>query len=220
LSAHREERIDIAHGDLREGALREAEPLSKLSRKPGVLTDDLTGQASVVTHAGGKSLDQEGKRSSGGLWLSKSTQESQPVSGSPNETQTGSLSILSMLSVGLRLYPSFGRRADGLRIDCAMRWEFKSVSNDSQFLRQVLKRCRRKTDGRAMGEVALTFFNQGGFLMAREHPWIREELLKHSWISSASVSSEIQPIPEKVMWRSFFAYPVVMRLCDTSTTYF
>jgi hypothetical protein len=38
-----QKRIDIAYAHVREGALLHAEPLAKLSDKPGVLADGLAG---------------------------------------------------------------------------------------------------------------------------------------------------------------------------------
>ncbi len=68
------------------------------------------------------------------------------------------------------------------------------------------------------GEIALAFLCQGSCSMTRKHAGIREELVKHSWISSSRVSSEIQSITESVMWRSVFANLDTMRLRDTSAT--
>jgi hypothetical protein len=92
-----------------------------------------------------------------------------------------------MLPVALRLHPPVSRDGDRCRIDRPISGEFKSMGDNAQGLCQVLERNRRETDGGTRGQVALTFFNQGGFSMTSEHPAIRKELLKHSWISSARV---------------------------------
>jgi hypothetical protein len=114
-----------------------------------------------------------------------------------------------MRPVGLGWHPAISGPADRGSIEPTIGWEDKLVGDDAQFLGQVLQRRRRKTVGHTSGEIALTFFDQGGVPMAREHTKIREELLKHSWISSVRVLSEIQPIIENVMWRSALACSVV-----------
>ena len=92
-----------------------------------------------------------------------------------------------MLPVELRLHPPFSRHGDRRRIERAVGGECKSMGDDAQGLCQVPECSRRKTDGGTRGQVALAFFNQGGFSMTSEHTAIREELLKHSWISSPRV---------------------------------
>jgi hypothetical protein len=123
-----------------------------------------------------------------------------------------------MRPVGLGWHPAISGPADRGSIEPTIGWKDKLVGDDAQFLGQVLQRHRRKTVGRPSGEIALTFFDQGGVPMAREHTRIREELLKHSWISSVRVVSETQPIIENVMWRSALACSVMMRLRGFSTT--
>ncbi len=159
LPADRQKRIYVAYAHVREGVRLGAEPLAKLVDKPCVLTDGLAGQSPLVAHACGKGLDQDGKRCNNFFGLIESAQESQPLCGDTDETPPGSLAVLRMLPVELRLHPPFSRHGDRCHIERAIGGECKSMGDEAQCLCQVLERSRRETGGGTHGQIALTFFN-------------------------------------------------------------